>query len=59
MMETIKEQILAIRGSGICNMLSRNEVQRAACDRDFHELVCYIADRPKEYWNFIMTGKTE
>ena len=57
MTEKIREQIMAVRSSGVCNMLSIQEVQRAAFDRNFYELVCYIQDSPKEYWNFILTGE--
>lgn len=39
MTETIKEQILEIRASGLTNMFDVNMVQRLAYERDFYELV--------------------
>lgn len=57
--QEIKEQILSIRASGICNMLSIHEVQRAAFERDFYELVCFIEEEPQKYVKFIIYGKEE
>lgn len=59
MSDKVFEQIMAIRDSGVVNMLSVREVQRVAFDRDFHELVCYIEDDPKRYFHFIMTGEED
>ena len=39
MTQTIKEQILAIRDTGLTNMFDVNMVQRLAYERDFYELV--------------------
>ena len=39
MTEKIKEQILAIRNTGLTNMFDINAVQRLAYKRDFYELV--------------------
>lgn len=58
MNETIKEQILAIRDTGLTNMFDVNEVQRLAYERDFYDLVLYLEDNRKEYVQFIMTGET-
>ena len=58
MNETIKEQILAIRDTGLTNMFDVNEVQRLAYERDFYDLVIYLEDNRKEYVQFIMTGET-
>lgn len=57
MNEKIFDQILSIRDSGTVNMLLTNEVQRIAFDNGFYELVCFIEDHRKEYWNFIMSRK--
>ena len=57
MNETIKEQILAIRDTGLTNMFDVNEVQRLAYERDFYDLVLYLEDNRKEYVQFIMTGE--
>ena len=39
MTETIREQILAIRDTGLTNMFDLNMVQRLAYDRNYYELV--------------------
>lgn len=57
MNETIKEQILAIRETGLTNMFDVNEVQRLAYEQDFYDLVLYLEDNRKEYVQFIMTGE--
>ena len=59
MTQTIKEQILAIRDTGLTNMLDVNMVQRLAYERDFYELVTYLEDHRKEYVRFILTGEEE
>ena len=55
--EKIKEQILAIRDTGLTNMFDVNTVQQLAYERDFYELVLYLEDHRKEYVNFILTGE--
>ena len=45
MTETIREQILAIRDTGLTNMFDLNMVQRLAYDRNYYELVCYIEEQ--------------
>lgn len=57
MTETVKEQILAIRDTGLTNMFDVNMVQRRAYERDFYELVVYLEENRKEYVQFILTGK--
>ena len=37
--EKVKEQILAIRDTGLTNMFDVNTVQHLAYERDFYELV--------------------
>lgn len=54
--ERVKEQILAIRDTGLTNMFDINMVQRLAYERDFYELVLYLEDHRSEYVKFIMTG---
>ena len=56
MTETIREQILAIRDTGLTNMFDVTAVQRLAYERDFYELVLYLEDYRKEYVNFILHG---
>ena len=59
MTEKIREQILAIRDTGLTNMFDLNAVQRLAYDRDFYELVWFIEEHRSEYVHFILTGETE
>ncbi len=53
----IKEQILAIRDTGLTNMFDVATVQRIAYDMGFHELVVYLEENRKEYTHFILTGE--
>lgn len=57
MTEAIKDQILAIRNTGLTNMFDVNAVQRLAYERDFYELVVYLEENRKEYVRFILTGE--
>ena len=59
MTDKVFRQLLAVRDSGVCNMLSINEVQRYAFDNDYFELVMYIEDHKDKYCHFIMTGREE
>ena len=55
--EKVKDQILAIRDTGLTNMVDLPVVQRLAYERDFYELVCWLEDHKKEYVRFILTGE--
>ena len=57
MTEKIREQISAVRDSGVANMCDTAAVQRAAFDRGFYELVLFIEENRESYWDFILTGK--
>ena len=57
MTEIVKEEILAIRDTGLTNMFDLPVVQRLAYERDFFDLVVYIEEHPKEYVHFILTGE--
>ena len=57
MTDKIKEQILAIRDTGLTNMFDANAVQRIANDMGFFELVVYLEDNRCEYAHFILTGE--
>ena len=57
MEQKIKEQILAIRDTGLTNMFDIGMVQRLAYERDFYELVRYLEDHRSEYAHFILTGE--
>ena len=57
MTEKIKQQILAIRDTGLTNMFDVNMVQRLAYERNFYELVVYLKEHRKEYVHFILYGE--
>ena len=57
MEQKIKEQILAIRDTGLTNMFDIGMVQRLAYERDFYELLLYLEDHRSEYAHFILTGE--
>lgn len=57
MTQTIKEQILAIRDTGLTNMFDIPMVQRLAYERDFYELVLFLEENRKEYVHFILYGE--
>ena len=57
MTETIKEQILVIRDTGLTNMFDVPMVQRLAYERDFYDLVLWLEDHKKEYVRFIIYGE--
>lgn len=59
MNEKVKDQILRIRDTGLTNMFDLNTVQRIAMEMEFYELVLFIEDKPKQYIDFIIWGKTE
>ncbi len=58
MTEKIKEQILAVRDTGLTNMFDVNAVQRIANDMSFYELAVYLGQHRREYAHFILTGET-
>ena len=57
MTKKIKEQIMAIRDSGETNMLDTRTVQWIANRENYFELVIYLEENSREYWNFIMIGE--
>lgn len=57
MTEKVKEQILAIRDTGLTNMFDIPMVQRLAFERDYYDLVIYLEENHKEYVHFILTGE--
>lgn len=56
MNQTIKEQILAIRKTGLTNMFDVKSVQKIAFEMDFYELVDFLEEDRKAYVNFILYG---
>ena len=59
MTRKVREQILAIRDTGLTNMFDIPMVQRLAYDRGYYELVTYLEEHRKEYAHFILTGEDE
>ena len=59
MTEKVRDQILAIRDTGLTNLFDLPMVQRLAYERGFYELVLWLEEHRKEYVHFIMTGETE
>ena len=57
MTDKIREQILAVRNTGLTNMFDLNAVQRIAYDMDFYELVNFIEEEKTAYVHFILTGE--
>ena len=55
--ERVKEQILAVRDTGLTNMFDLNAVQRIAYEMDFFELVNFIEESKAAYVRFILTGE--
>ena len=53
----IKEQIIAIRDTGLTNMFDTLYVQRLAYERNFLDLVLFIEDHKKDYCHFILKGE--
>lgn len=54
--DTIMEQILTIRDTGLTNMFATNIVQHLAYEHGCYELVMFIEEEPAAYVKFIMTG---
>ena len=52
----IREQILAIRDTGLTNMFDLPTVQWIARDMGFFELVTWMEDHAAEYVEFILHG---
>ena len=55
--EKVREQILAVRDTGLTNMLDITTVQRIAFEAGYYELVNYLEAHRKEYVHFIFTGE--
>ncbi|HEO5418765.1 TPA: DUF5049 domain-containing protein [Streptococcus agalactiae] len=56
MNDKVKEQILAIRKTGLTNMFDVKAVQKIAFEMDFYELVDFLEEDRKAYVNFILYG---
>ena len=56
MTDKIKEQILAIRDTGLTNMFDVSAVQRIADEMEFYELVIFLDEEKAKYVKFILNG---
>ena len=56
MTDKIKEQIIAIRDTGLTNMFDVNTVQRIAHEMEFYELVIFLDEEKAKYVKFILNG---
>ena len=59
MTDVIKEQILAIRDSGLTNMFDLRMVQAIARELDYPELADFIDQDAGTYPHFILTGEVK
>lgn len=57
MTETIKQQILMIRNTGLTNMFDIKVVSQLAEEFDFPELLEFLDNHRSEYVQFILTGQ--
>jgi hypothetical protein len=53
----VKEQILAVRDSGLTNMFDTRTVKRIAHEMNFLELVNFLEENKDKYVSFILTGE--
>ncbi|EKD8202286.1 DUF5049 domain-containing protein [Listeria innocua] len=56
MTDKIKEQIIAIRDTGLTNMFDVTAVQRIADEMEFYELVIFLEEEKAKYVKFILNG---
>lgn len=59
MNQKIKEQILAVRNTGLTNMFDIHAVQRIAYEMDFYELVNFLEEEKAKYVKFIINGQED
>ena len=57
MTDIIRQQILAVRETGLTNLFDLPAVQRIANDMLFFELVVFLEENRSEYVHFILTGE--
>ena len=57
MSNNVREQILAIRNTGLTNMFDLCAVQQIAHDMNFFQLVVFLEEHRDKYVRFILTGE--
>lgn len=55
----VKEQLLAIRDTGLTNMFDVPKVCNLAKNMGYYDLVLFLQYNRAEYVKFILTGETE
>lgn len=53
----IKEQILKVRDTALCNMFDLGMVKAIAAEFEYPELVTFIDTNTDDYVHFILTGE--
>jgi hypothetical protein len=56
MNQKVKDQILAIRHTGLTNMFDVSKVQKLAFDLELYDLVTFIEEHKADYIQFILHG---
>ena len=59
MTEQIREQIMAIRNTGLTNMFDKDYVQVLAYEREMYDLVVFLEEHPREYVEYILYGNRD
>ena len=59
MNDTIKEQLLAVRDTGLTNMFDCKTVEHIAHEFGYYALEQYVRENRKAYSHFILTGEEE
>lgn len=57
MTDKVRNQILAIRDTGLTNMFDTRAVQHIAHEMSFFELVVFLEEYKDQYVRFILTGE--
>jgi len=57
--DQLREEIISIRDSAVCNMFDAAAVQRAANDMEYYDLVIFIEEHKRSYTHFIFYGTFE
>lgn len=55
--DKLADQINVVKDSRVINMFDMNGVQREAQRRGYYDLVLLVSGHPRQYVDFILTGK--
>ena len=56
MTDQVREQLLAIRATGLTNMFDVPVVERLAIERGFYELARFVKENTRQYVFFLIYG---